>query len=47
MKTIKDTTFQKKQKDRIVTILSMHLFARMAVYFMFFSVCYIFFFDET
>ena len=47
MKTEEDIEFQNKQKGRIVAILSMHLFAGMAVYFIFFSVCYIFFFDET
>ena len=39
VKTIEDIALQNKQKGRIVTILSMHLFLGMAVYFMFFSVC--------
>ena len=33
---------QNKQKGRIFIIFSIHLFAGMAVYFIFFSVCYIF-----
>ena len=47
VKTVQDTALQNKQKGRISIILSMHLFAGMAVYFIFFSVCYIFFFDKT
>ena len=47
VKTVEDIALQNKQKGRIVTILSMHLFVGMAVYFIFFNVCYIFLFDET
>ena len=47
VKTVEDVALQNKQKGRIDTILRMHLFVGMAVYFIFFSVCYIFFFDET
>ena len=35
--TVEDIALQNKQKGRIVTVLSMHLFAGMAVYFTFFS----------
>ena len=47
VKIVEDIALQNKQKGRIVTILSMHLFSGMAVYFIFFIVCYIFLFDET
>ena len=47
VKTVEDIALQNKQKGRIVTILSMHLFLGMAVCFIFFSVGYSFLFDET
>ena len=47
VKTVEDIALQNKQKSRIATILSIHLFVGMAVYFIFFSVYYIFFFNET
>ena len=42
VKTVKDIALQNKQKGRIVTILSMHLFVGMAVYFI--SLMYVTFF---
>ena len=41
VKTVEDIALENKRKGRIVTILSMQLFSGMAVYFIFFSVCYI------
>lgn len=43
VKTVQDIALQNKQRGRIAIILSMHLSAGMAVYLIFFSVCYIFF----
>ena len=42
VKTVEDIALQNKQKGRIVTILSMHLFLGMAVCFIFFSIGYSF-----